>query len=183
MTERWKTTMGFVEPPDIEVLQIIAKEKICLEIGSLYGRSTVCMADVAKSVYSVDTHKANGMGVEQIEGGYTSLYNFLYNIEGYSNIAVCVGRSQDIVPNFNDDFFDLVFIDGGHSYEAVIEDLKVSWPKLKINGVMSFHDYRAWPGITQTVDEYFKKSEINTHPKSCICWIIKQQKELIRQNC
>lgn len=181
MTERWKTAMGFIEPPDVEVLQIIAKEKVCLEIGSLYGRSTLCMADVAKQVYSVDTHKASGSGDMQLKGGYTSLTNFLHNIEGYSNIVVCVGSSLDIVPNFVDDFFDLVFIDGDHGYKSVVDDLTVSWPKLKIGGIMSFHDYNAWAGVTQAVDEYFKKDEINTRPPSCVGWVTKQQKELIRQ--
>ena len=171
---RWETTMGFVESGDIEVLKILSEDKICLEIGSLYGRSTVAMADVAKKVFSVDTHIADGSGIGQLDIGYTSLFTFLENINGYSNIGVCVGDSKSIIPMFPDDFFDFIFIDGEHGFDSVINDTSVSWPKLKIYGVLAFHDYNAWEGVTKAINDCFKKEEISTYVTSCIASVIKE---------
>jgi predicted O-methyltransferase YrrM len=60
---------------------------------------------------------------------------------GYSNKEVC---------KFNDDFFDIIYIDGNHEPEYVLEDAVISFRKLKVNGIMIFDDY-GWggPDLTQ----------------------------------
>ena len=55
---------------------------------------------------------------------------------GYSNKEVC---------KFNDDFFDIIYIDGNHEPEYVLEDAVISFRKLKVNGIMIFDDY-GWGG-------------------------------------
>ena len=42
---------------------------------------------------------------------------------------------------FSDDYFDLVYIDAEHSYEAVVDDIKAWLPKVKINKYLGGHDY------------------------------------------
>jgi hypothetical protein len=42
---------------------------------------------------------------------------------------------------FKDEYFDFVYIDGGHTYEDVIEDLESWFPKVKVGGFISGHDY------------------------------------------
>ena len=60
---------------------------------------------------------------------------------GYSNKEVC---------KFDDDFFDIIYIDGNHEPEYVLEDAVCSFRKLKKNGIMIFDDY-GWggPDLTQ----------------------------------
>jgi predicted O-methyltransferase YrrM len=60
---------------------------------------------------------------------------------GYSNKEVC---------KFDDDFFDIIYIDGNHEPEYVLEDAVISFRKLKVNGIMIFDDY-GWggPDLTQ----------------------------------
>jgi len=62
-------------------------------------------------------------------------------IRGYSNIEV---------PKFEDDFFDIIYIDGNHEPEYVLEDAVLSFRKLKKGGIMVFDDY-GWggPDLTQ----------------------------------
>ena len=51
------------------------------------------------------------------------------------------GYSSDLVDNFQDGYFDFIYIDGCHLYESVKEDLYNYLPKLQINGVLGGHDY------------------------------------------
>lgn len=50
---------------------------------------------------------------------------------------------------------DMVFIDGDHEYEEVKRDIALWRPLVKKGGLLSGHDYKAWPGVTKAVDEIF----------------------------
>lgn len=51
--------------------------------------------------------------------------------------------SADAVKEFDDGFFDWVFIDANHSYEACLEDLRLWAPKVKADGLILGHDFAA----------------------------------------
>jgi len=77
------------------------------------------------------------------------------NIVGYKNIHIIINRSEIAVPKINETF-DLVFIDGLHTYEAVKTDAVNSLRLLKQGGVIFFHDYSGgYPGVRKAVDELF----------------------------
>jgi len=48
---------GHVTFEECQMLQDHARGKMCLEIGSWFGRSTIAMAETAEKVYAVDTFK------------------------------------------------------------------------------------------------------------------------------
>jgi len=156
--KRWNQISGFFDQKEAEKIQELGKGKICAEIGSFFGRSTTALAEVAKAIYAIDTFRASGDGATQVEGApheFTILDGFCANIYGYTNIRICIGRSTEIAGTFSNQFFDLIFIDGSHEYEEVKADIEAWWPKLKDLGIMAFHDYKAWPGVTKAIDEKF----------------------------
>jgi predicted O-methyltransferase YrrM len=54
----------------------------------------------------------------------------------------------------HDEMFDLIFIDGDHSYEAVAKDIAMSLPRLKGPRILCGHDYSSWhPEVKSAVDE------------------------------
>lgn len=59
--------------------------------------------------------------------------------------------------------FDLVFIDGDHSYKGCKEDIEAWMPLVKLGGWLSGHDYRTDLdfGVKQAVDEFFPKAEFD----------------------
>lgn len=59
---------------------------------------------------------------------------------GYSNIEV---------PKYQDNFFDIIYIDGNHEPEYVLEDAVICFRKLKKGGMMIFDDY-GWGGPDMT---------------------------------
>ena len=57
------------------------------------------------------------------------------------SVRVHRGKSHDIVEQFPDEYFDWIYIDGNHSYEAVLDDLQTWHRKVKCGGVIGLDDY------------------------------------------
>lgn len=73
-------------------------------------------------------------------------------------VKVHRGYSTDILEQFQDDYFDWVYIDGNHLYEYVKKDLKLSFDKTKSDGFITGDDYTdgGWweGGVKKAVDEF-----------------------------
>jgi len=66
---------------------------------------------------------------------------------------------------------DLVFIDGDHSYEAVMADIAAWQPLVRPGGILSGHDYGAF-GVAQAVQESFPNGEFTTtYPQGSV-WMV-----------
>lgn len=73
--------------------------------------------------------------------------------------------SAQAVNEFDDSFFDWVFIDGNHSYEACLEDLRLWAPKVKSDGLLCGHDFathasarEAKYGVVEAVRTFVKET-------------------------
>lgn len=148
-------TEGWLTDFEGRTLQKYGTNKICLEIGSYKGKSSVYMAEVSKKLYCIDLFKSDSGGQGQVDS-YTTLNEFLNNTKEYNNIISIIGDSAIVNECLSDNYFDLIFVDGLHTYEYVKSDLLLYWNKLKIGGVMCFHDYNSsWKGVVTAVNEYF----------------------------
>jgi predicted O-methyltransferase YrrM len=106
-------------------------------------------------------------GISEIEESYT------YNIAKIGNkIKTIVSLSHEAAQYFDANSVDVIFIDAGHSYDAVIKDIKAWLPKMKPNGIMAGHDYTAWEGVNQAVTEKFG----TPHKVENDCWFIYMSK-------
>lgn len=159
-----------VFPSDIEsslteaeglTLAELANGKIVLELGAWLGRSTVCMAQTAAKVYSVDWHQ----GDEHAGGGHT-LAPYLRNLQRYGlfdRVVPIIGRFEDVLPALAYAHFQGIFLDGFHTYEAVMSDTDQARRLLAPGGWLAFHDYGVEAssfseqpfGVTDAVDEMF----------------------------
>lgn len=165
-----------------EALQKLAVDKDCLEIGSYEGRSTVCMAEVAKSVLAIDTFKADVLNDPnyQAKAGsdFTTLDAFVSNIKGYDNIKYIVGWSEEALLMLSKNKFDLVFIDGYHSYKQVAIEIKFCWDLIRADGVFAFHDAQLG-GIRQAIVEVFNESELTE--VQTLAWVKKRNGMILLQ--
>jgi len=154
-----------------------------VEVGSWLGKSSSYMAvEIANSnknidFYCVDTwkgsleHSDNEMIIKD------ELYNnFLKNIEPVKEYIKPIRlSSEEASKTFNDESLDFIFIDAGHSYEDVYQDLRHWFPKLKNCGYFAGHDYSAaWPGVEKAVQEWALENNLIVSLIEESCWIVKK---------
>ncbi len=129
-------------------LRCLARGARVLEVGSAWGYSAVLMAKVARSLVSVDPHMDFG-----------SLRTFLANLEAHGvrdKVTAMVTVSRRALPELMErgERFDLIFIDGDHSAEAVRFDALWARHLVTAAGVIAFHDYNT--GVSAEVVEGLK---------------------------
>lgn len=132
-----------------------------VEVGSMWGRSTVVLATAAQAltpaayVHAVDPHEGE---VSTLGGGVShhapTYAQFLANLErvGVTD-AVKPHKSRSCETPWGEEI-DLLFIDSLHEYADVQRDFRHFAPWLRSGGLVAFHDYAAhFPGVKQFVDE------------------------------
>ena len=73
--------------------------------------------------------------------------------------------SANAVTQFPDGYFDWIYIDALHTYEACLEDLRLYAPKVKANGFICGHDYANHPGarhmdfgVVEAVNQFVRET-------------------------
>lgn len=165
---------AFIHPDEIDPLCRYAKASYRLvELGTGYG-ACACLMLLASSshatVYSVDPftrdthgtwqsspaiahqHVQHAAQVLKFDATRWTLY-VMSSHEAAEKAAYARAR------------FDLVFVDGDHTYEAVQQDVNDWLPLLRVGGVLLLHDsrrlpdkpaaefHRGWPGPTQVAND------------------------------
>ena len=87
-----------------------------------------------------------------------SVQNFLKKYK--NNIKLVKGNSIDVLPTIDLQIYDMMFIDGGHSYETISTELKLMHKRAKKNCLILVDDYfhNEAPGIKKAVDEIVKEN-------------------------
>lgn len=133
----------------------LAADKVVLEIGSWTGYSAIVMAQTAKHVHSVDWHK----GDEHAGTDVDTLPEMWANVNRYGlsdKITLHVGSAADVLPLLRPDSFDMVFIDGFHRIDAVMRDIDLALPLMKVGATWAFHDYGDKRfDVTEAVDAFY----------------------------
>ena len=73
------------------------------------------------------------------------------------------GFSVEMAKKVKDGSLDFVYLDGDHSYEGCRNDIHAWLPKLKLGGIMAFHDYNDIYGVRAAVDEFTYDNKIELH--------------------
>ena len=81
-----------------------------------------------------------------------------------NNIHLIKGDSNNILKKIDMFKIDYVFLDGGHAYETVKNDLNYSKPALENNGTILCDDYNLSyaPGVKQAIDEFIKNNDVKS---------------------
>jgi predicted O-methyltransferase YrrM len=130
------------------------------EIGIYLGRAT--------SIFNVELSNNN------IDYDYYAIDHFLGSVEHQSGLVPnydTAKRNLEIfskkihfIPkesvvassDFDDCFFDFIYIDGSHDYNSVTKDIQAWFPKLKNGGIIAGDDYHeTWPEVVLAVDNFF----------------------------
>ena len=70
------------------------------------------------------------------------IYEYVKNrFNSNKNILIHKGKSENILPEFEDNDFDWIYIDGNHYYDFVRKDLQICFSKVKLDGIIAGDDY------------------------------------------
>jgi hypothetical protein len=152
--------VSLMEGTDEALLFKYAEGKdIVVELGTFLGRGSVILSLRAKRVITIDLYENI---VDHQEGksfyiNYPTEFTYSYqkvkdSLWMYSNIELIQGETVTEANKFTEKT-DLLFIDADHSREGVKRDYNAWFPKVRLNGIIMFHDYgKIWPGIKEFVD-------------------------------
>ncbi|MGA9855788.1 MAG: class I SAM-dependent methyltransferase, partial [Gammaproteobacteria bacterium] len=110
------------------------------------GRSTVCLAQQARQVVTIDR-------LDQAEAR-----EWCRRYEVDDRVVFHQGEVEHITAAL-DGRFDFIFVDSGHDEASVRGDIEAVLPLLKTDGLIAFHDYPdpGWPDVRRVVDEYAER--------------------------
>ena len=79
-----------------------------------------------------------------------------------NNIHLIKGNSNQLLKKMDMSKIDYVFLDGGHAYETVKNDLTYSHPVLENGGTILCDDYNLSyaPGVKEAIDEFVKIKDL-----------------------
>lgn len=140
---------GWMTPSQVVWLFETAKKMDSIvEIGSWIGRSTHALLSGCKGiVHAIDIFQDNKVALTTGEEQYQQ---FTKNVGSFKNLMTYRMSSEEGVKRFEDKSIDMVFIDGGHSYENVKKDIELWLPKVK--KLICGHDYQG-EDVKRAVDE------------------------------
>jgi len=135
-----------------------------IEIGSYAGESTIIFSKYFKTVLSVDPYlndyDKNDPACKYMD--FNGVYEiFKNNIKDINNITHIRKKSDDAINDIKNDMFDIVYIDGLHTYDQVLKDINNYRPIIKEGGYISGHDYHLnWDGVRRAVNETLGKPDM-----------------------
>ena len=167
------------------------KPKNFLEIGVFHGVTSRNVCDLLNSIHG-QNFNYTGIDLFSIESNMikdefipktkfsnpikTIYYNYIIRLDPYSiksvtkllkkykdNVNLIKGDSNKILKEISVENFDYVFLDGGHKYETVMNDLKNLTKVIKNRGVILCDDYDLTyaPGVKKAIDEYVLLNNFN----------------------
>jgi predicted O-methyltransferase YrrM len=130
---------GWLTDEEGEALYELARscrgDGVIVEIGSWKGKSTVCLglgsqAGRSVPIYAIDPHADYRFG------------DFKQNVEraGIAELVRPIASLSQPAADGFDEPIELLFVDGSHEYDLVLEDFEKWVPKVVDGGWVAFHD-------------------------------------------
>jgi hypothetical protein len=133
-------------PTDLALLKGLAtsiKECTYFEIGTWRGESAACVSESAKKCFTLclPDEEMEKRGVDRITIGMHGMFS-----DARENVAQLRGDSRTFDFSTLGQKFDLIFIDGDHHYDYVLQDTKnVMKYLVHENSTVVWHDYGNTP--------------------------------------
>ena len=130
----------------------MGKGRICAEIGVWKGDFSQQIVDRCrpKELHLIDPWIFSPQFPERWYGGASAqnqtdmdeiMLSVANRFAAHGVVKIYRGKSVEIAGQFPNSYFDWVYIDGDHSYEMVLEDLRIWSKKVKLGGFIGLDDY------------------------------------------
>ena len=165
------------------------KPKTFLEVGVFHG---VTARNVCELLYSLHKNEFKYIGLDLFEKNSENeneaipstnfanplkdfYYKYIKKQDPYSieavkellikyenNVHLIKGNSNKVLKNIDMKKIEFVFLDGGHTYETVMNDLEACHDTLNYGGTVLCDDYNLGhsPGVKNSIDDYVRKNNL-----------------------
>lgn len=161
--------------------------KNVIEIGCAYGNLSKYLLENTKleELISIDPYKAySAMPGLETQEDYDVLYEYVTTklVDKYdTRFRLCKQTSDEFIDDFwtyekflsFTFYFDMIFIDGDHSYKQVLEDIANYGALLKPGSILSGHDITVFEGVDRAVKEYQQLTGKELHTLPGNIWYFK----------
>jgi len=179
------------------LLLMMPKYSVCAEIGVHLGDFSERILKIVKpkELHLIDPWKyeesdvydkslyggKSGKNQAHLDDRYEKVSKrFISQIEN-GRVKLARGFSSKILQNFEDNYFDWIYIDGNHQYDFVKKDLELGINKVKNGGYLTGDDYteEGWwqGGVKKAVDEFVELGYLNVVKIKSKQFIVKNTKQ------
>jgi len=146
--------------------------KVGVEIGCYTGESAEIGALFLKQLYCVDPWEGGRSRHEP---------EFDLRLARFANVIKMKTTSHDAATKFANSSIDILYLDGRHDYGNVRQDILDWFPKVRMGGHVSGHDYnegKLHAGLVRAVNEVLGKPEMTFCDSS---WMFRKTPDLTRR--
>lgn len=166
--------------------ELIGEDSVIVEVGVRLGENACLMfLRNPKKMFLIDPWIAEVGYPHHLKND--KFYNRVTGVfSNFSNVEILRLRSEDAHEKFEDNYFDLAYVDSGHTKKDVLRDLNIWSKKIKAGGYIVGDDYFGeknpdsrikWKkhkyGVIEALDEFlennsnfkiYKSENLNTFP-------------------
>ncbi|MBI3512265.1 MAG: class I SAM-dependent methyltransferase [Bacteroidetes bacterium] len=144
-----------VLPSRNAILPLLPKGGMIAEVGVGWGGFSEELIKILQpeKFFAIDLFNSkseNSPFLKHIPAGTAQLdyYNKKFALQiSEGKLEVRKGYSWDILKEFPDHFFDYIYLDADHSYDAVKKDLERILSKIKPSGLIQLNDYTVYDPV------------------------------------
>jgi hypothetical protein len=160
---------------EVGVLEGVTARNICELMYKIHGYS---FSYTGIDLFGLDINSNNNKEFTPISKNYSNPLKFIYfnyilknhpnSLKGVNyllkkftnSIDLHQGYSKNLLKKMNLNMIDFIFLDGGHSYETVKDDLNIILDNSKKNSILVLDDYNQKEyGVKKAADEVKDKFE------------------------
>ena len=149
----------------VEMLRRFPKGGVVAEVGVAAGDLSAKILEICKpdTLHLIDSW-ADENAPNYSEKAHKNVLERFKNEIASGQVKVHRSLSTEVLPTFADDCLDWIYIDAGHDYQSVAEELKIVARIVNESGLISGHDYIRWVspttryGVMEAVNEFAEET-------------------------
>lgn len=148
-------------PKHMKVAELgVFKGDFSKQIFEFMQPSELILIDIFEGITGSGDKDGKNMQYINLNEHYSSLTEYFSN---NSNVRLMKGTIVSEMSKIENDYLDMVYIDASHEYIDVMNDLEISYQKVKSGGYILGHDYdsKSFPGVVQSVTEFCNKYDLS----------------------
>lgn len=144
------------------LLEFLPQHGICAELGVDKGDYSKQILEKNKpnKLFLIDSWE-NMLTSHSIDVAHSKkFYSVKKMFERNANVSIIKKDTNQSYKDFDEEYFDWIYIDADHHYEPCLSDLNKWSKKVKPNGYICGHDFLSKPkkgfGVNQAVDKFLQ---------------------------